>query len=111
MGCHTLDGVFWALRLTQAKKFSVECVSQTPGSEEMFPQNNHIRWQFPARGDMPAVTVHSYDFTWPTAVKELFEKLGEKVPNGGTLYVGPRGICLPGCMGRIRASCPRRNMK
>ncbi len=41
MGCHILDGTFWALKLGQAKKFTIECVSQKPGSAEMFAQNNH----------------------------------------------------------------------
>ncbi|GIW84106.1 MAG: Gfo/Idh/MocA family oxidoreductase [Thermogemmata sp.] len=107
MGCHVLDGVFWALRLSQAKKFTIECVSQTPGSAEMFPQNNHIRWQFPPRGDMPAVTVNSYDFAWPAAVKELFEKLGEKAPNGGTLYVGTKGYMVTGVYGENPRILPK----
>src|SRR5262249_36199990 len=74
MGCHVLDGVHWALKLGEAKKFTIECASQKGGSDEMFPQNNHLMWTFPARGDMPAVTVHSYDEAWPELVKDLEKK-------------------------------------
>src|SRR5260370_39154143 len=35
MGCHVLDGVFWALKLGSVKQFAVECVAQRGGSKEM----------------------------------------------------------------------------
>jgi predicted dehydrogenase len=98
MGCHVLDGTFWALRLSEAKKFTIECVRQTGGSKEMFPQSNHLRWRFPARGDMPAVVVNSYDNEWPQEVKELEKKFGEKF-GGGTVYVGDKGIMVTGTYG------------
>lgn len=98
MGCHNLDGVFWALKLGEAKKFSIECLQQKAGSKEMFPQNNHIRWEFAARGDMPALKVNSYDDKWPAFVLELQEKYGEKW-GGGTIYVGDKGIMVTGTTG------------
>ncbi|MBA4064620.1 MAG: oxidoreductase [Isosphaera sp.] len=91
MGCHILDGTFWALRLAEAKAFAVECVAQTAGSGEMFPQNNHIRWTFGPRGKMPAVTVNSYDSKWPDKIAELEKEHGEKF-GGGTVYLGTKGI-------------------
>jgi predicted dehydrogenase len=98
MGCHVLDGCFWALKLGEAKAFTVECVSQTGGSKEQFPQNNHIRWKFGPRGKMPAVVVNSYDNKWPKEIDELLEKYGEKV-NGGTVYIGTKGIMATGTSG------------
>jgi predicted dehydrogenase len=98
MGCHNLDGVFWALKLAEAKKFSIECLQQKGGSKEMFPQNNHIRWEFAARGDMPALKVNSYDDKWPQFVLDLQEKYGEKW-GGGTIYVGDKGIMYTGTTG------------
>ncbi len=91
MGCHILDGTFWALKLGEAKGFTIECVSQQPGSAEMFARENHIRWTFGPRGTMPAVTVNSYDNTWPQKIKDLEREHGEKF-GGGTVYVGTRGI-------------------
>jgi predicted dehydrogenase len=98
MGCHVLDGVFWALKLGEARKFTIECLAQMGGSKEKFPQSNHLRWQFPARGDMPAVKVNSYDNEWPDLVKDLQKKLGEKF-GGGTLYVGDKGYMYTGTYG------------
>ncbi len=98
MGCHLLDGAFWALKLAEARTFTIECVKQTAGSREMFPQNNHIRWTFPARGDMPAVTVNSYDNAWPQAVKDLEKKFNVKF-GGGTVYVGDKGVMVTGTYG------------
>jgi predicted dehydrogenase len=98
MGCHVLDGAFWALKLAEAKSFTIECVAQSPGSKEMFARDNHIRWEFPARGDMPAVKVNSYDDKWPDFVKELARKYGEKF-DGGTLYIGEKGVMYTGTYG------------
>ncbi len=98
MGCHVLDGVFWSMKLAEAKKFSIETLAQTPGSSEMFPQNNHICWDFPARADMPALKVHSYDNAWPKLVKDLEKQFGESF-GGGTLYVGEKGYMFTGTYG------------
>jgi predicted dehydrogenase len=98
MGCHVLDGVFWALKLGEAKQFTIECLQQKGGSQEMFPQHNHLRWEFPARGGMSAVKVNSYDSGWPAEVKELEKQLGEKF-DGGTLYVGDKGYMFTGTYG------------
>jgi predicted dehydrogenase len=98
MGCHVLDGAFWALKLAEAKQCTIECVAQTPGTKEMFARDNHIRWEFPARGDMPPVKVNSYDQQWPAQVKELEQKYGEKF-NGGTLYIGDKGMMFTGTSG------------
>jgi predicted dehydrogenase len=98
MGCHILDGIFWALKLGEAKQFTVECVAQRGGSKEMFPQDNHIRWEFPARGDLPGVRVNSYDREWPASVQEVLQRFGEKL-GGGTLYVGDKGYMVTGTYG------------
>src|SRR5262249_49985778 len=98
MGCHVLDGVFWALKLGEAKQFTIECLQQKGGSQEMFPQHNHLRWEFPARAGMAAVEVNSYDSGWPAEVKELEKQLGEKF-EGGTLYVGDKGYMFTGTYG------------
>jgi len=106
MGCHVLDGVFWALKLDGARKYTIECVSQRGGSQEMFPQDNHLRWQFPARGALPALTVHSYDRAWPPEVKALLEKYGVKL-GGGTVYVGDKGVMVTGTYGEFPRILPR----
>jgi predicted dehydrogenase len=93
MGCHVLDGVFWALKLAEAKTFGVECIEQSGGSTEMFPQNNHLRWKFGPRGTMPAVTINSYDADWPKDIKVMLYDLKDR-QDGGTVYVGTKGVML-----------------
>jgi predicted dehydrogenase len=107
MGCHILDGTFWALKIGEAKTFTIECVSQRPGSAEQFAQENHLRWTFGARGPMPAVTVNSYDNTWPQRIRELEKEHGEKF-GGGTVYIGTRGIMATGTYGDNPRIVPKR---
>jgi predicted dehydrogenase len=98
MGCHVMDGVFWALKLAEAKSFTIECVAQTGGSAEMFPQYNHLRWKFGARGAMPAVTVNTYDADWPKDIKVKLYDLKDRV-DGGTIYVGTKGVMVTSTYG------------
>ena len=93
MACHNLDTLFWALRIAEAKTFTVECLSQNPGSTEMFPTDNVVRWEIPARGDMPAVKVHAYDNGGikPEIMNETESK--HKITFGEcTLFVGQKGL-------------------
>jgi predicted dehydrogenase len=106
MGCHVLDGVFWALKVGAAKKYAVECVSQKGGSKEMFPQDNHIRWHIPARAGMPALTANAYDRQWPEVVTNYEKKFGVKF-KGGTVYVGTKGIMFTGTYGHNPHILPR----
>ncbi|MFO7905063.1 MAG: Gfo/Idh/MocA family protein [Planctomycetota bacterium] len=56
MGCYVMDPVFWALKLDEAPFFSVEAES-TGSSALAYPRASTIRYEFPARGDMPPVTI------------------------------------------------------
>ena len=83
------------------------------GSDERYPLVNAIRWDFPARGDMPPVKVFWYDGyrkntdssikdedgkpakriqNRPPIVAELEKKYGRDFKDGGTIYVGDKGI-------------------
>jgi predicted dehydrogenase len=114
-GCHNLDGSFMALKL--GAPTSVEAVEQYGGSDERFPLRNTIRWDFPARGDAPPVKVFWYDGyandfdparkddepeaalkaqNRPPIVAELEKKYGRNLRNGGTIYVGGKGIMYTG---------------
>jgi hypothetical protein len=114
-GCHNLDGVFMALKLGQPE--SIEAVEQIGGSNERFPLVNVICWTFPARGNAPPVKVYWYDGYRPNTdpnikdeegnvaekvqnrppiVLELEKKYGRDLKNGGTLYVGDKGMMVSG---------------
>lgn len=93
MACHNLDMLFWALRVADAKRFTITCLSQKPGSDEMYPTDNVILWEVPARGDMPAVKIHAYDHggIMPPIMKEAAAKYRAKFGEN-TLFVGEKGM-------------------
>jgi len=100
MACHNLDALFWALRLADAKQFTVECISQTKGSDEKYPTDNVIRWEFPPRGKMPPVRVFSYDQKKirPKIMSETEKKHNRRFGEF-TLFVGDKAMI--GTDGRI----------
>ena len=60
IGCHAMSGLFTALKIEFAE--SVELVKDTgDGTAEMFPTSSIIRWDIPARGDMPPCKIFWYD--------------------------------------------------
>ena len=93
MACHNIDALFWALKVSEAKRFTVECLTQKGGSEEMYPQDNVIRWEVPARGNMPPVKVYVYDHEGlkPEIVKETEKKYDRKFGEF-TLFVGEKAL-------------------
>jgi len=90
MGCHIIDPAWWALDL----KYPVS-VEAHPGpfNNETYPQKTVVRWEFPARGDLPPVTVTWYDgANRPPRPKELEPE--RKLPSQGGLYYGEKGTIL-----------------
>jgi predicted dehydrogenase len=64
-----------------------------------YPRASLIRWEFPARGDMPPVALHWYDGGLrPPTPKELVED-GEEIAEEGLLFVGDNGKILADFMG------------
>ena len=111
--CHNLDAPFWALKLGQPE--SIQAIEQVGGSDERFPLVNVVRWDFPARGELPPVKVHWYDGyraaktanpqkelgdameqsqNRPPIVLELEGKYDRKFGDGGTVFVGDKGIIV-----------------
>jgi predicted dehydrogenase len=123
MGCHVLDGVFWALKLGHPTSIEVEEMSG--GSAERCPTGTRIRWDFPAREDLPAVKVYWYDghpaanspngprrtkstHNLPPLLEELKQKYpSEKFDSNGTLYVGEKGTLYTGTYGGGMRLLPR----
>jgi predicted dehydrogenase len=106
MGCHIIDPVFWALDLVYP--VSVEA-HPAKFNNETYPQATVVRWEFPARGDLPAVTVTWYDgANRPPRPKELEE--GRNLPDQGGLYYGEKGTILAPHMGNPRL-IPESKMK
>jgi hypothetical protein len=59
MACHILGAANLALQL--GSPLSVECTQKEGPSDFMFPTKSVIRYDFPARGDMPPVKLFWYD--------------------------------------------------
>jgi predicted dehydrogenase len=90
MGCHIIDPVFWALDLGYPT--SVEA-HPNKFTKEGYPTATTVHWEFPARGNLPPVTV-----TWndgdrrPDRPEELEQ--GRRLPDQGGLYYGEKGTIL-----------------
>lgn len=131
MGCHVLDGVYWALQLDHP--LSVEMEEVRGGSDQRYPTGSRIRWDFPARGANPAVKVYWYEGLKKEANAEasgnlrtakgearnipaLLVELQKQYPEeefetNGTLYVGEKGVIYTGCYGGRMHIVPMEKMK
>jgi len=106
MGCHIFDPAFWALDLQYP--LSVEA-DPGPYSQETYPTALVVRYEFPARQNLPPVTLTWYDGDRkPPRPKEL--EAERKLPSQGGLYVGEKGTILYPHMGAPRL-IPESKMK
>jgi predicted dehydrogenase len=95
MACHILGAPNLALRLGAPS--SVECISKEGTSSFMFPKRSVIRYDFPARGTMPAVKIF-----WHDGLKEPPKVEG--VPAGELLGDLPAKPRVPGAPPRPTAA-------
>ncbi len=92
MGAHLIDHPFWALDL--GFPTTIETVS-TPYNEETYPMATTTYYEFPARGDKPAVRLTWYDGALlPPRPDALGEEQLDKT--GGVLYLGTKGTLMHG---------------
>jgi predicted dehydrogenase len=111
MACHILGTPNMALKLTAPT--SVEVVSQEGTSKLMFPKKTVIRYDFPARGNMPPVKIFWHD---GMAEQPKFdgipegELLGDSDVNG-SLFIGDKGFMTTGCYGERTRLVPVEKMK
>jgi len=99
MACHNMDPVMMALKLGHPSSVEASCsvfVSSftwdKPFNNESYPQASIIRYQFPARGDLPPVKMTWYDGgLTPERPAELEEglRMGNKM--GGVIFKGDKG--------------------
>jgi predicted dehydrogenase len=93
MACHIMDGPFWSLKLAEAKTCTIEAESGG-ATKEMGPNWSIITYQFPARGDMPPVTIKWYDGgKYPPRPKEL--EPDRKLDTGGqSIFHGDKNVMI-----------------
>ena len=133
MGCHVLDGVYWALKVQHP--VSVEVEQMRGGSAERYPTGSRVRWDVPARGDLPALKVFWYeglkqdakgepegrlravkgdDRNLPPLLLDLRKQFPEEELDGGdsgTLYVGEKGVIFTGTYGDKMHIVPWQKMR
>ncbi len=89
MGCHLLSTVFKALKLGHPTSAEGECEEVHP---DIFPRKFKVKYEFPARGNMPPVTLTWFDEGYDAPRPEEFDK--GKDFRRGILYVGDNGKLL-----------------
>ncbi len=133
MGCHVLDGVYWALKIEHPSSIEVE--QMRGGSDGRYPTGSRVRWDVPARGDLPALKVYWYeglkedakgqpsgglravkgdDRNLPPLLLELRKQYpDEELDSGdsGTLYVGEKGVIFTGTYGDKMHILPWQKMR
>ncbi len=96
LGCHVLDGVFWALKVGHPTSVELEYVRG--GSDERYPIGGRVRWDIPARGDMPAcksVLVRRFELRAHLPARQIkvrrIGSRGQRPPAELVLYRGRPG--------------------
>lgn len=90
MGCHTINWPFRALKLGYPTEVEASSSGLKP---EMYPDSSRIRFEFPAREGLPAVTFHWLDGgnVPPAEVTEdIVAMIGRLTPSG-CIMVGEKG--------------------
>jgi len=90
MGCHQMDGVYWALGLTQPTSLEASSAQLT---EVSYPKASVVTYEFPARGRHPGLTWKWYDGGLVPPLPVAFEP-GRKLIENGTLVVGSKATVL-----------------
>jgi len=111
MACHILGTPNMAMRL--AAPVSVECIKMEGKSKYTFPYRTAIRFDFPARGAMPALKLFWYDRLTAQPKFEGVpegELLGDKDING-SLFIGDKGMVTTGCYGEHTRLVPAEKMQ
>jgi predicted dehydrogenase len=90
MACHTVNWPFRALKLEYPTEIEAECSGLT---KDMYPNSSKIRFEFPARGDQPPVTLWWFDGgnKPPKDVSSNVASLLDKVSGSGCILVGDKG--------------------
>ncbi len=99
MACHNMDPVMTALKLGHPTSVEACCsifvptiTWDKPFNKETFPQASIIRYQFPARGDLPPVKMTWYDGgLTPERPEELEAGLRMGNNMGGVVFKGEKG--------------------
>jgi predicted dehydrogenase len=107
-GAHTLDPVFWSLKLGHPTSVEATSLDLNPDTH---PIASIVTYQFPARGDLPPVRLTWYDGLRAPRPPELED--GRQMGNveGGSLFKGSEGKLMAGVYGEDPRLIPESRMK
>lgn len=107
MAVHNADPAFFALDLGAPSAVEAET---SEVNSDTFPVWNIIKYEFPAQGDRPAVTMTWYDGAkLPPRPAELGE--GRELGSNGILFIGDQGKMLGGSHAGAPRLLPESRMK
>ena len=91
MACHILNMTFRALKLKAPTVVEPELDQDWP---DMFPSHSRVRFEFPARDGMPALTLFWSEGGWKPAVERVAEvnELMGGLPDNGVMLRGSKGM-------------------
>jgi predicted dehydrogenase len=92
MACHIMDSAFWALDLGSPTHIEAACTTLTGYS---YPISSIVTFEFPARGDMPALTYKWYDGDLRPSIPNLIRNENAYAGGfhaNGTFIIGDSGI-------------------
>lgn len=87
-GCHILDIPFWALNLKHPAKVHAPGPDPDP---DRSPKSLSAKFEFPAEGNRPAVTLH-----WSHGEPPILTQLGLDSKGMNNLFLGSQGMLLCG---------------
>jgi predicted dehydrogenase len=93
MGCHAFHPIFTVMKLGHPTSVEACTSDKKQINPETFPLASIVRYQFPARGDMPPVSMTWYDGGLKPARPAGLEDERE-LEDGGTLYIGEKASML-----------------
>ncbi|MGB2820223.1 MAG: Gfo/Idh/MocA family oxidoreductase [Phycisphaerae bacterium] len=107
-GAHTLDPVFWALKLTQPRSVEATSLGLNPDTH---PLSSIVTYEFPARQSLPPVKLTWYDGLRPPRPAELEDGrvMGDR--EGGVIFKGTKGKLMCGTYGNGPRLIPEGLMK
>lgn len=109
MGAHIIDHPYWALKLKYPTTIQA---SSSPMTKDAYPVSSIVTYTFPARENMPPVTLTWYDggLTPPRPVElEAGRRIGDN--GGGVLFKGTKGSLICSTYGKSPRLIPEAKMK
>jgi predicted dehydrogenase len=88
MACHTMNLPFMALKLGYPTSVVAELT--TPLNSETAPEGAKVTYEFPQRGNLPALTLYWYERRRPPEALLM----GQRFTNSGSIMVGSAGSML-----------------